>query len=100
MVTYKKEKKSHYGYTNTTFGHSTQPNQNKKNIFYCWNFESSLEMSNSNQQFGQPYFCEQNWLTNPHVGYFKPTYLASICEAKFDLAKGLDAKFLDEVECE
>jgi len=34
MVAYKKEKNSHYGYISiTTFGHSSQPNQNKKIFF-------------------------------------------------------------------
>ncbi len=41
-----------------------------------------------------------NWPSNPHVGCLKPYNLVVVCEAESDLIDELDAKFVDEVECE
>jgi hypothetical protein len=45
-------------------------------------------------------FVHMNWPSNPHVGCLKPYNLVVVCEAESDLIDELDAKFVDEVECE
>ncbi len=45
-------------------------------------------------------FVHKNWPSNPHVGCLKPSNLATICEAEFDLTNELDVEFMDEMECE
>jgi hypothetical protein len=45
-------------------------------------------------------FAHKNWPFDLHVGCLKPFDLATICEVEFDLTNKLDAKFVDEVECE